>query len=112
MISKKMHIVLKEIPHSPQSITFKDLSDKELLDVNLLKVLLKDADTNNYISFNTHNPYNDILRSKFALTEDGQVAIEEYEGTKYNTKLSTWAIVLSGLSLIVAIVAIVVSCFV
>ena len=112
MISKQMYNILKEIPHSPNNITFKDMDSKKLVDINLLKDLLNDARENEYIAFAIHMPYNDILKSKFALTEEGQVAIEEYEGTKYNTKLSTWALIISGLSFLASVAAVIVACIV
>ena len=110
MISKTMYKLLRKIPHSPSGTTFADLANKNIMDINLLNDLLKDANNNNYIAFSAHMPYNDLKRSKFCLTETGQVAIEEYEGTTYNTKLSTWAIVISALSFVASVVAIVVSC--
>lgn len=106
MISKQMYKVLKKIPHSPTTTTFKDMESKKIVDINLLKDLLSNALASKYIAFSfRNNPYNDILKSNFALTEDGQIAIEEYEGTKYNSKLSTWALIIAGLSFIVAIIA-------
>lgn len=82
------------------------MASKKMVDINLLKNLLSNALENKYITFPfRNNPYNDILESKFSLTELGQTAIEEYEGTKYNTKLSTWAIIIAGLSFAVSIIA-------
>ena len=113
MISKQMYRILKEIPHSPSTTTFKDVESKHLVDINLLKDLLNDAKDNQYIAFTfRNNPYNDILQNNFALTELGQTAIEEYEGTKYNSKLSTWALIISTLSFVASVVAIIVSCVV
>ena len=110
MISKQMYKILKNIPHSPITTTFKDLEGKKLADINLLKDLLSNALSNKYIAFSfRNNPYNDILKSNFSLTEDGQIAVEEYEGTKYNTKLSTWAIIIAGFSFVVSIIALFVS---
>ena len=112
MISKQMYTILKEIPHSPSAITFSDMDAKKIVDINLLKDLLNDAHNNKHIAFSVHMPYNDILKSKFALTEEGQVAIEEYEGTTYNTKLSTWALIISGLSFLASVAAVIVACIV
>ena len=113
MISKQMHKILKEIPHSPTTTTFKDMENKKIADINLLKDLLCNALENKYIAFSfRNNPYNDILKSNFSLTELGQIAIEEYEGTKYNTALSTWALVIAGLSFLASVAAVVVACFV
>ena len=67
--------------------------------------ILEDAMNCNYIVYASRNPYNDIQQSPFYLTEAGHIEIEEYEGTKYNTSLSTWALIIAGLSFIVAIIA-------
>lgn len=113
MISKQMYNILKEIPHSPNNITFKDMDSKKLVDINLLKDLLSNALDSKYIAFPFRNsPYNDILKTNFSLTEDGQIAIEEYEGTKYNSKLSTWALIISGLSFLASVAAVIVACIV
>ena len=106
MISKQMYKVLKEVPHSPATTTFADMEKKKIADINLLKDLLRNALENNYIAFSfRNNPYNDILSSKFSLTESGQIAIEEYTETKYNSRLSTLALIIAGLSFIVSIIA-------
>ena len=106
MISKQMFKVLKEVPHSPTTTTFQDMDKKQIVDINLLKNLLKDAFDNRYIDFQFRNsPYNDITTTRFSLTELGQIAIEEYKGTRYNSRLSTWAIIIAGLSFIVSIIA-------
>jgi len=112
MISKQMYKVLNEIPHSPATITYQDIKSKAIVDDDLLKDILAEAKNSKYVKFGHYMPYNDILLSKFALTEEGQVAIEEYEGTKYNTKLSTWALVISGLSFLASVAAVVVACVV
>ncbi len=110
MISKQMYKVLKKVPHSPYTITFEEMVDEKIVDINLLKNILNDAVNNEYIAFTFRNsPYNDILKSKFSLSELGQTAIEEYKGVKYNSTLSTWALVLAGLSFIVSIIALFVS---
>ena len=110
MISKQMYKVLKKIPHAPSTTTMNDLHNLHIVDINILKNLLNNAIDNKYITFSTRgNPYNDISQNKISLTEAGQVAIEEFKGTKYNTKLSTWAIIIAGLSFIVSIIALFVS---
>ena len=43
MISKQMYKVLKKIPRHPQRMTFKEISDKKLLDISLLWSLLEEA---------------------------------------------------------------------
>lgn len=104
-----MYKVLKEIPHSPSAITFEDIENK-IEDIDLMKDLLNNAIDNQYIAFSfRNNPYNDIMKSKFSLTELGQSAIEEYTGTKYNSKLATFALIVAGLSFVVSIIALFVS---
>ena len=106
MISKQMYRLLTEIPHAPITTSFQEIADKKILDISLLKTLLNDAVKNKYIAYPSRvNPYSDILTTSFSLTESGQIAIEEYKGTKYNSKLSTWAIIIAGLSLVVSFIA-------
>ena len=101
-----MYEILKNVPHSPKETNFKEMDGKKLVDISLLKNLLNDAKENNYITFSfRNNPYNDIFRTNFSLTELGQVAIEEYEGTKYSSKQSKWALIIAGLSLVVSVIA-------
>ncbi len=101
-----MYKVLKVIPHTPYTTTFKELDSKKIVEISILNNLLVEALNNKHISYTVpNNPYNDIHKNSFSLTELGQIAIEEYKGTTYNTKLSTMAIILAGLSFIVSIVA-------
>lgn len=110
MISKQMYGLLTEIPHSPITTSFQEIADKQILDISLLKNLLNNAVENKYIAYPSRvSPYNDILTTNFSLTESGQIAIEEYRGTRYNSKLSTWAIIIAGLSFVVSIIALFVS---
>ncbi len=110
MISKQMYRLLTEIPHSPITTSFQEIADKQILDISLLKNLLNNAVENKYIAYPSRvSPYNDILTTNFSLTESGQIAIEEYRGTRYNSKLSTWAIIIAGLSFVVSIIALFVS---
>ena len=110
MISKQMYRLLTEIPHSPITTSFQEIADKQILDISLLKNLLNNAVENKYIAYPSRvSPYNDILTTNFSLAESGQIAIEEYRGTRYNSKLSTWAIIIAGLSFVVSIIALLVS---
>jgi hypothetical protein len=106
MISKQMYKVLKRIPHAPYTTTFSDMAKKKRLDINLLKALLNDAKQSNYIAFDFPNrPYYDILKNNFALTEDGQEAIEEYKRQIGTGRKATWALIIAGLSFVVAVIA-------
>ena len=112
MISKQMYKILKKIPHSPERITLKELREKVKIDVSLMWNILEDAMDCNYIVYASRNPYNDIKQSPFYLTEAGQIEIEEYGREKNSSKKATWALVISGLSFIASVVAIIVSCVV
>lgn len=110
MISKQMYKILKNIPHAPAQTTFMDLNKKRIVDINLLKNLLENALKDAYIAFPFRNsPYNDILQTHFSLTELGQTAVEEYLDKHSSAKRGTIALVISGLSLLVSIVAVIVS---
>ena len=112
MISKQMYKILKKIPRHPQRMTFKEISDKKFMDISLLWNLLEEAIDCHYIVFSGRNAVSDLSRSSFYLTEEGQIALEEYKRQLGADRKATWAIIISGLSLVVAIVAIVVSCVV
>ena len=77
MISKKMYKVLKKTPRHPQRITFKEISDKKLMDISLLWSLIEEAIDCQYIAFSGRNAVSDLSRSSFYLTEEGQIALEE-----------------------------------
>lgn len=110
MISKKMYKVLKKVPHLPETTNFIEMSKKKLVDISLLKNLLKDAKDKNYIATLEHTVFIDITSSSFGLTELGQTSIEEYKGQKDTEVRANWALVIAGLSFIASVVAIVVSC--
>ena len=110
MISKRMNKLLKKIPHSPKTTTLQELSRKKIMDINLLVDLLEDAIGCHYVAYASRNPYNDISKSKICLTEAGQIVIEEYAEQRGASVKATWALVISALSVIASVVAIVVSC--
>ena len=110
MISKNMYKVLKNIPHAPKRIQFKDLDSKKIMDISLLKNLLREAKSCKYIQYcDSANPYNKIEVNPFYLTEEGQVEIEEYKDKCGSSAKATCAIVISALSFIASVVAIIVS---
>lgn len=105
MISKQMYKILKKIPRHPQRMTFKEISDKKLLDISLLWSLLEEAIDCRYIVFSGRNAVSDLSRSSFYLTEEGQIALEEYKRQLGSDRKATWALIIAGLSFIVAIIA-------
>ena len=105
MISKQMYKILKKIPRHPQRMTFKEISDKKLLDISLLWSLLEEAIDCRYIVFSGRNAVSDLSRSSFYLTEEGQIALEEYKRQLGSDRKATWALIIAGLSFSVAIIA-------
>ena len=105
MISKQMYKVLKKIPRHPQRMTFKEISDKKLMDISLLWSLIEEAIDCQYIAFSGRNAVSDLSRSSFYLTEEGQIALEEYKRQLGADRKATWALIIAGLSFVVAIIA-------
>ena len=105
MISKQMYKILKKIPRHPQRMTFKEISDKKFMDISLLWNLLEEAIDCHYIVFSGRNAVSDLSRSSFYLTEDGQIALEEYKRQLGADRKATWALIIAGLSFVVAIIA-------
>ena len=112
MISKQMYKILKKIPRHPKRMTFKEISDKKFMDISLLWSLLEEAIDCRYIVFSGRNAVSDLSRSSFYLTEEGQIAIEEYKRQLGADRKATWALIISALSFIASVVAIVLSCVV
>ena len=109
MISRDMNRILKAIPRFPKDTDFYEISKKKIVEPALLSKCLKDALKSKYIEFVSKSPYNDISKSRFYLTEEGQTAIEENKHQRTASKKATWALIISGLSFIASVVAIVVS---
>lgn len=109
MITKNMYKILTRIPHSPDHTTLGELSKKRILDVNYMSSLLNEAIKNEFVSYSSHSPYNNIHESKIHLTENGQIEIENYRKQKNSSAKATWAIVISALSFITSVIAIIVS---
>ena len=106
MISRKMYKILKEIPHSPNKTTLKELREKLKIDINEMWDILEDAMSCHYIAHTSHSPYNNIQQHPFCLTEAGQIELEEYRRTSGASTKSTWALIIAVLSLLVSVVAI------
>jgi hypothetical protein len=93
-------------------MTFKEISDKKLLDISLLWSLLEEAIDCRYVVFSGRNAVSDLSRSSFYLTEEGQIALEEYKRQLGADRKATWALIISVLSFLASVAAVVVACLV
>lgn len=112
MISKAMYKVLKNIPRFPKDTNSLNLIAKNTLEVNLLFEILQDALNCKYIIYtqsHNHTSYYTLENSSFGLTESGQLQIEEYKNRRGSSRKSTLAIIISGLSFLASVIAIIVS---
>lgn len=107
MISKDMYNVLKRIPRSPQKTTYLKLLETKKYDNNVLWDMLEEAINNRYIAYIDNEEYYMVTTSVFCITEAGKIAIEEYRHKDNSSKKSTWALIISALSLIASIIAII-----
>ena len=111
MISKNTYQVLKRIPQYPDTVALIDLQkDKKIkLNISQLAFILEDAMECNYITPKNRSANSDITNLKFFINECGQIELEEYKDRFASSSKSTWALVISGLSLLASIAAIIVS---
>ena len=107
MISKNMYKVLKQIPNSPKTTYYIELCDKKILDTELLYNTLENAFNYEYVMYYPRTENYFMITSPFCLTEAGQIAIQEYERMKSASTKSIWALIISALSLITSIIAII-----
>ncbi len=114
MITKEMYKVLKKVPRSPKETNSLKLLAKKIFEVNLLFDILQDALNCRFIMYTEH-PRRDLHysleKSSFCLTEAGQLQIEEYENQRGSSAKTTWALIISGLSFVASVVAILLSLF-
>lgn len=90
MISKNMYKVLKKIPLTPNRTHFKDLSNKNIVEISFLRNLLREAVSHNYIGYcDPSDRSNKIEVHHFYLTDQGQIAIEEYRHKNNSSKKAT-----------------------
>lgn len=106
MISKEMYRLLKNIPRWPQNKTYKELKDLNFLDDLRVGDLLDEATNRGYIVRISRSAV-DISNFRFYLAEEGQEAIEDYQRQRHSSAKATWAIILSAMSLVVSIIAII-----
>lgn len=108
MISKEMYCFLKQTQRAPRKSEFREIIWNQI-DKNVLKGIIREALELGYIYTNT--PDKSIEVQWWHLTEKGACAVQEYKHKYLASKKSTIALVLSGLSLLASIVAIIVSIF-
>lgn len=107
MISKDMYNVLKRIPRSPQKTSYLKLLKTKKFNADLLSDMLQEALIKKYLIFTEQEEYYMITTSIFCITEAGIVAMEEYKHKSNSSKKATWALIISALSLIASIIAII-----
>lgn len=106
MISKDMYKFLKEVPQYPESETLISHLNKHPKKVNLNKALFDEAMKKEHINFEWHISmvHQDKENVPFYINESGKIAIEEYKRGNGASIKSTWALIISILSLIASIV--------
>lgn len=107
MISKNMYNVLKLIPQPTKTTCFHKLYDLNILNSIVLADILEEAKSRKYIGFLDFDRVDPIRKCNFYLTELGKTAIEEYDREKGSSTKATWALIISALSLIASIIAII-----
>ena len=107
MISKDMYNVLKKIPRSPQKTSYLKLLETKRHDNDVLCDMLEEAINNHYIIYTDKQEYYMVSTSPFCITEAGKIAIEEYKNKSNSSKKATWALIISALSLVSSIIAII-----
>ena len=107
MISKDMYNVLKRIPRAPKKTAYFKLVETKRIDTDLLFDMLEEAIKQRYIIFAEKQEYNFIALSDVCLTESGKIAMEEYKHKNNSSKKATWALIISALSLVASIIAII-----
>lgn len=107
MISKNMYKVLNILPHAPCAMTFEELHNICKITPCCLIDLLEEAEKHSYLEIVFLDDEKLVINSDLYLMEAGQTAIEEYKKQKSSSAKSTWAIIISILSLIVSAIAII-----
>ena len=107
MISKNMYKVLNILPHAPCTMTFEELHNICKITPCRLIDLLEEAEKHSYLEIVFLDDEKLVINSDLYLMEAGQTAIEEHKKQKSSSAKSTWAIIISILSLIVSAIAII-----
>lgn len=106
MISYDMYKLIRSIPLYPGAISPDKVFKKARLKKERFDFLIQKAIDDDYIFYFGRNHPNTPL---LYLTETGVLAVEEYRSKHTAAKKSTIALIISGLSLLASIVAIVIS---
>ena len=102
MITKEMKKFLSKLPPWPKNVSFETIGkDKENKDYLHLRMFLE-AKTQGFVGVNGKDENSGIY-----LTEKGRQAIDEYQRAKNASSQSTWALVISALSFLASVVAII-----
>lgn len=102
-----MYKVLKILPHAPCTMKFEELHNICKITPCRLIDLLEEAEKHHYLEIVFLDDEMMVINSDLYLMEAGQTAIEEYKRQKHSSAKSTWAIIISILSLIVSTIAII-----
>lgn len=106
MISYQMYKLLRSMPLYPDAISPDKAFRKTHLKKDRFDFLVRKAIDDDYIFyFGRNHPESPLL----FLTETGVLAVEEFKGKHTAAKKSTIALIISGLSLLASIAAIVIS---
>ena len=106
MISYHMYKLLRSIPPYPQSIPLNKTYRKSHLRKDRFEFLLRTAMEDDYVFYAARkNPDSPSLY----LTESGVLTVEEFKDKHAAARKSTIALIISGLSLLASIAAIVIS---
>ena len=106
MISYQMYKLLRSVPLYPDGIPPDKAFKRAHLKKDRFDFLVRKAIDDDYIFyFGRNHPESPLL----FLTETGVLAVEEFKGKHTAAKKSTIALIISGLSLLASIAAIVIS---
>lgn len=106
MISSQMYKLLRSVPLYPDGIPPDKAFKRAHLKKDRFDFLVRKAIDDDYIFyFGRNHPESPLL----FLTETGVLAVEEFKGKHTAAKKSTIALIISGLSLLASITAIVIS---
>ena len=109
MISKEMYRFLKRLPRWPRNKSIPEIEKTPFMDKYLRLGLMIEAKQRNLIGCNGKEEDNS---AGFYLAESGQEAIEEYKRQIGADRKATWALIISALSLLASVAAIIISCIV
>ena len=107
MISKEVYNLLKAIPQKPYKISFEELVNKNIYNINFVCSNLEDCIKQKYIYCPGHTAgiNKDIPHCNFSLQKEGLDAIAEYENAEYNKEISQKSLKISTIGMWAAIIS-------